>query len=131
MPRDSCREECLDSPAPGTISYIVPIHVDLEGDAEYAGLRGVADRLLQSHPMWWEPGAVPLAAHEHRPRVPFRIRIGRVTGRRAELDAAKPMPGRAAKPGGSRWLAQVFSRVLRRRTVAVVEAPAAIVHEMH
>ena len=50
MPRDSCREECLDSPAPGTISYIVPIHVDLEGDAEYAGLRGVADCLLQSHP---------------------------------------------------------------------------------
>jgi hypothetical protein len=109
----------------------VPIHVDLEGDAEYAGLRGVADRLLQSHPMWWEPGAVPLAAHEHRPRVPFRIRIGRVTGRRAELDAAKPMPGRAAKPAGSRWLTQVFSRVLRRRTVAVVEAPATIVHEMH
>ena len=102
----------------------MPIHVDLEGDAEYAGLRGVADRLLQSHPMWWEPGAVPLAAHEHRPRGPFRIRIGRVTGRRAELDAAKPMPGRAAKPGGSRWLTQVFSRVLRRRTVAVVEAPA-------
>ena len=74
--------------------------------------------------MWWEPGAVPLAAHEHLPRVLFRIRIGRVTGRRAEPEPAKPMAGRAVKRGGSRWLTQVFSRVLRRRTVAVVEAPA-------
>ena len=148
--------------------YIVPIHVDLEGDylygfatpgqkiewmrenplvcleteelntdrqwasvvvfghyeelpntPEYVGLRGVAERLFQSHPMWWEPGAVPLAAHEHRPRVVFRILIGHMTGRRAELDPAKTMAGRAAKGGGSGWLSQVFSRVLRRRTVAV------------
>ena len=148
--------------------YIVPIHVDLEGDylygfatpgqkiewmrenplvcleteelntdrqwasvvvfghyeelpntPEYVGLRGVAERLFQSHPMWWEPGAVPLAAHEHRPRVVFRILIGHMTGRRAELDPAKTMAGRAAKRGGSGWLSQVFSRVLRRRTVAV------------
>ena len=101
---------------------------ELPNTAEYAGLRGVAERLFQSHPMWWEPGAVPLAAHEHRPRVVFRIRIGRVTGRRAEPDPAKTMPGRAAKRGGSRWLTQVLSRVLRRRTVAVVEAAATIAH---
>ena len=59
--------------------------------------------------MWWEPGAVPLAAHEHRPRVVFRIRIGRVTGRRAEPDLVKTMPGRAGKRGGSRWLTQVLA----------------------
>ena len=41
----------------------------------YAGLRGLAERLFQSHPMWWEPAAVPLAAREQRPRIVFRIRL--------------------------------------------------------
>ena len=56
---------------------------ELPNTPEYAGPRAVAERLFQRHPMWWEPAAVPLAAHEQRARVVFRVRIGRVTGRRA------------------------------------------------
>lgn len=44
--------------------------------------RRVAERLFQGHPMWWEPASVPVAAHERRIPIVFRIRITRVTGRR-------------------------------------------------
>lgn len=115
--------------------YIVPIHVDLEGDffysyasegqkidwmrqnplvclevaevssstrwasvvvigryeelphlPEYEGSRMIALRLFQEHPMWWQPASVPLAGHEHRAPVVFRIQISRVTGRRGSDD---------------------------------------------
>ena len=151
--------------------YIVPLHVDLEGDylygfatpgqkiewmrenplvcleveeldtdrrwasvvvcghyeelpntAEYAGPRGLAERLFQSHPMWWEPAAVPLAAHEHRPRIVFRIRIGRMTGRRADSDRAKTMADRVVERGASHWLTRVVRRVRRRWPVATTAA---------
>ena len=79
-------------------------------------MRGLAERLFQTHPMWWEPGAVPLAAREQRPRIVFRIRIGRMTGRRAEIDRPKTMPDHVVERGGSHWLTQVLRRALRRRT---------------
>ena len=44
--------------------------------------RSVAERLLQKHPMWWEPASVPLASHEPRAPILFRIRIRQLTGRR-------------------------------------------------
>jgi len=50
---------------------------------EYEDSRRVAERLFQRRPMWWEPASVPVAAHELRPPIVFRIRIGRMTGRRA------------------------------------------------
>ena len=148
--------------------YVVPLHVDLEGDYLYgfstlgqkvewmrgnplvcleseefdsdrrwssvvvfghyeelpntaacAGPRGVAERLFQNHPMWWEPGAVPLDAREHRQRIVFRIRIGRMTGRRAEPDPAQTTRVHRPDPAGWRWLTRVMRRVLRARPVAV------------
>lgn len=127
--------------------YIVPIHVDLEGEhlygyaseglkiewmrqnpmvcleidelssqthwasvvmfgryeelphvPEYEDLRRIAERLFQRHPMWWQPSSVPLAGHELRSSVVFRIRIERVTGRRGSRDAAEPADGRKAPP---------------------------------
>ena len=53
---------------------------------EHEDARGVAQRLFQTHPVWWEPASIPLATQEPRPPVVFRIRIGRVTGRRAARD---------------------------------------------
>jgi nitroimidazol reductase NimA-like FMN-containing flavoprotein (pyridoxamine 5'-phosphate oxidase superfamily) len=91
---------------------------ELPNTEEYAGLRDVAERLFQSHPMWWEPGAVPLDAREQRPRIVFRIRIGGMTGRRAETDPAKTVPSHGVERGRSHWLTQVLRRALRRRTVA-------------
>ena len=142
--------------------YIVPIHVDLEGEflygyatlgqkiewmrqnplvcleideltthgqwasvvvfghyeelthtPDYEGSRRVAERLFQRHPAWWEPASVPLAAHEQRTPIVFRIRIGRVTGRRAAPDTVKTVHvrGNASKARRLRWLAQVLRRV--------------------
>ena len=57
---------------------------ELPKTLEYEGARAVAERLFQTHPMWWEPALIPLATHEPRTPVVYRIRIGRMTGRRAE-----------------------------------------------
>ena len=61
---------------------------------EYEDSRRTAERLFQRHAMWWEPAAVPLAHHEQRMPVVFRIRIDQVTGRRAAQNDAKMRPGR-------------------------------------
>ena len=60
---------------------------ELPDTPEHERSRKVAERLFQRHPMWWEPASVPLAAHERRPPVVFRIRISKVTGRRATGEA--------------------------------------------
>ena len=143
--------------------YIVPIHVDLEGDflygyatagqkiewmrenplvcleiderltheqwasvlvfgryeelpniPEYEDSRSVAERLFQRHPMWWEPALVPVAGHEQRPPVVFRIRIDHVTGRRAEATIVNTVDvsGNASEARQPHWLAQVLRHVV-------------------
>jgi len=145
--------------------YIVPIHVDLDGDflygfatlgqkidwmrlnplvcleidehmtdghwasvivlghyeelphtPEYEGSRAVAERLFQRHPVWWEPASIPLATNEQRTSIVFRIRIVRVTGRRAAPDTLKTAQalGNASEARRSPWLARVLRRVVRR-----------------
>ena len=90
---------------------------ELPNTPAYAGARGVAERLFQRQPVWWEPASVPLAAHAPRSPIVFRIRIGRITGRRA----AAISPGTlddglnssdAGRPG---WLARLLRRVAGRR----------------
>jgi len=127
---------CLESEEFNTdrqwASVVVLGHYEeLSNTAEYAGLRGLAEHLFQSHPMWWEPAAVPLAAREQRPRIVFRIRIGRMTGRRAEPDPPKTMPDHVIERGGSHWLTQVLRRALRRRTVAGARAASMGVRAHH
>jgi hypothetical protein len=58
---------------------------ELPPTQDYEDLRRVAERLFQRHPMWWEPASVPLQAHEPRSPIVYRIRISRLTGRRASL----------------------------------------------
>jgi nitroimidazol reductase NimA-like FMN-containing flavoprotein (pyridoxamine 5'-phosphate oxidase superfamily) len=48
--------------------------------------RREAERLFQTHPMWWEPGTVPLVGGEPRPIVIFCIHLHGLTGRRAVPD---------------------------------------------
>lgn len=90
---------------------------ELPPTPEYEGSRGVAERLFQRRPMWWEPASVPLAGHEQRTRIVFRIRIGRVTGRRAAPDTVKTehVRGTASEARRPRWLAQALRRVVRRQ----------------
>ncbi len=59
---------------------------ELPQTPRYEDLRRVAEGLFERHPMWWEPASVPLAGREQRARIVFRIRVGRVTGRRSALD---------------------------------------------
>jgi uncharacterized protein len=89
---------------------------------ELAGTRGdevsrqVAERLFQRHPVWWEPASVPLAGHERRTPIVFRIWIDRVSGRRAEPDAVNTVdvPANASHAKQARWLPQVLRRIIGR-----------------
>ncbi|MBA2305601.1 MAG: pyridoxamine 5'-phosphate oxidase family protein [Acidobacteria bacterium] len=58
---------------------------ELTRTPEHEGSRKVAERLFQKRPSWWEPASVPVLNQERRTPIVFRIRIGRVTGRRATL----------------------------------------------
>lgn len=84
---------------------------------EYEDVRRVAQRLFERHPMWWQPASVPLAGHEQRTPIVFRIRIDRMTGRRSSPEPGKVAyvqqnPSDARRP---RWLAHVLRRLSRRQ----------------
>ena len=98
------------------ISVVVIGHYEeLPHTPEYEGPRSVAERLFQRHPVWWEPASIPLARHEQRTPIVFRIRIGRVTGRRAAPDTLKTSHVRdnASEVRRPPWLARVLRRVGR------------------
>lgn len=98
------------------ISVVVFGHYEeLPHTPEYEGPRSVAERLFQRHPVWWEPALIPLATHEQRTPIVFRIRIGRVTGRRAAPDTLKTahVRGNASEARRPPWPARVLRRVVR------------------
>ena len=90
---------------------------ELTDNHEYEASRRIAERLFQRRPMWWEPASVPLASHELRIRVVFRILVVSMTGRRAAADSAPAVaaPAISSETGGIRRLGDVFRRMLRRR----------------
>ena len=57
---------------------------ELPATAAHEESRGVAERLFQTQPMWWEPAMVPLVSDAPRAPILFRIRIRRLTGRRVQ-----------------------------------------------
>ena len=77
--------------------------------------RLVAERILQKHPMWWEPALVPLAAREPRFPVVFRIRIASVAGRRATADVVVHDPARVSDVKRPSGLPAVLRRLRGRR----------------
>ena len=86
---------------------------ELPHTPENEGARQVAERLFQKHPMWWEPATLPLAGHERRPPIVFRIHVDSLTGRRT-LQEASP-PGRQEptpeleRPG---WVTRMWRRLI-------------------
>jgi len=89
------------------------MYEELPDMTEYETTRATAHDLLQKRTMWWEPASV---AVEHRsfskPFSPifYRIRIDRMTGRRAAPD---PAPGHPAGPvGGKSLLRKLLDRIL-------------------
>jgi nitroimidazol reductase NimA-like FMN-containing flavoprotein (pyridoxamine 5'-phosphate oxidase superfamily) len=90
--------------------------------SELASERHHAWQLLQTYPMWWEPGSSAHAqgkASRALHRVFYRICIDRITGRRA-----LPSPGEAIRPRtlspaqqGPGWLRRTFYAFLKRLPV--------------
>lgn len=74
--------------------------------------RSVAVSLFQRHPIWWEPGSVPLAAHPPRPRILFRIAIGHMTGRhgRPDPEETSRLPSDPPDKSPTGWLDRVLGR---------------------
>lgn len=88
-PRVCLEFDELTAHARWTSVVVVGLYEELPDVPAYEGLRQIAERVFQRHPIWWEPASVPLTAHEHRTPIVFRVGIGRVSGRRAEPDAVK------------------------------------------
>ena len=79
---------------------------ELPDTPEWKWERLRAHELLQRHAEWWVPGCAscPLR-HPKQPLTPvyYRIRIDRVSGRRAVPDPGEPLPSRGPAPArGSR-----------------------------
>jgi nitroimidazol reductase NimA-like FMN-containing flavoprotein (pyridoxamine 5'-phosphate oxidase superfamily) len=91
---------------------------ELPPTEESADARMIAERLFQKHPMWWEPASVLLASDESRRLVVFRIRINRVTGRRARPNTPRtPVHTEASAPTvtRTRWFIQRLRVSWQRR----------------
>jgi nitroimidazol reductase NimA-like FMN-containing flavoprotein (pyridoxamine 5'-phosphate oxidase superfamily) len=56
---------------------------------QYETWRKIAEGLFQRHPVWWEPASVPLATHDRRAPIVFRIRIDSITGRRGTPESRR------------------------------------------
>jgi uncharacterized protein len=110
---------CLEIDELTTVSQwasvvIFGVYEELPDTPEYGPARSIADRLFQKRPVWWEPASVPLAGHEQRTRIVFRIRISRMSGRRAGPKA--PETPSLVTNAPARGLAGRLRRVWDRNT---------------
>jgi nitroimidazol reductase NimA-like FMN-containing flavoprotein (pyridoxamine 5'-phosphate oxidase superfamily) len=87
---------------------------ELASVPEHQESRAVAERLFQRHAMWWEPASVPVASHGRQPPIVFRIRIDRITGRRAGPDRSTVHLSGKTEGTQPRWVARVLRRVRRK-----------------
>jgi nitroimidazol reductase NimA-like FMN-containing flavoprotein (pyridoxamine 5'-phosphate oxidase superfamily) len=77
-----------------------------------------AHELLQEHAVWWEPGSVPCThGNPGQALTPvfYRIRIDRITGRRATPSPGGPAGSRRPSPAreGQGWLRRVFRALFK------------------
>ena len=96
---------------------VIGHYEELPHTPEYEESRSVAERLFQRRPVWWEPASVPLAGHERRTPIVFRIGIDRMTGRRGAPDTVKTVQVRdsASETRTPQWLAQFLRRLVGRQ----------------
>jgi nitroimidazol reductase NimA-like FMN-containing flavoprotein (pyridoxamine 5'-phosphate oxidase superfamily) len=101
-----------------TSIVVMGSYEELPPTPESSDTRRIAERLFQKHPMWWEPASVLLASDECPGLVVFRIRINRVTGRRARPDTP-PTPVHTAASARAvtrtRWFVQRLRISWQRR----------------
>ena len=62
---------------------------ELPDTPDYERARAHALEVVQRRPMWWQPAAIGADRREYRPPIFYRIRIERMTGRRATPDAVE------------------------------------------
>jgi nitroimidazol reductase NimA-like FMN-containing flavoprotein (pyridoxamine 5'-phosphate oxidase superfamily) len=86
---------------------------ELPDTPEYETTRAHAHHLLQERAMWWEPASVAVEhgsfSKQFSP-IFYRIRIDRMTGRRASPDPAPAHP--AGPAGGKSWLSKLLDRII-------------------
>jgi nitroimidazol reductase NimA-like FMN-containing flavoprotein (pyridoxamine 5'-phosphate oxidase superfamily) len=105
------------SPWHWTTIVVFGHYEELPASPAFERPRATAERLFQKHPMWWEPSAVPLAGHQHRQPIVFRVRIDRMTGRRTSTgaDGVLPESEPPADAPRERWLDRLARRLRGRR----------------
>ena len=69
-----------------TTVLVIGRYEEIHQSPAEAEARQRAERLFQRRHEWWFPGAAKLQSGEHQHVVVYRIRIERVTGRRAARD---------------------------------------------
>ncbi len=75
--------------------------------------------LLQKHAEWWEPGSASCTHRSHeQPLIPvfYRIRIGRITGRRATPSPGEPVRSEKPSPAekSQSWLRRILNALSMR-----------------
>ena len=74
--------------------------------------RGIAERLFQKHPMWWEPAAVPLGGGARRVPIVFRIHIDSLTARRTvHEENPGDHPDSSVESDQAGWLTRMWRRL--------------------
>ena len=92
---------------------------ELPNTPEYAIARGVAERLFQKHPMWWEPATVPFGNSARRAPIAFRIHVDGLTGRRSvQEDSRHDRQDSARRDSQPVWLIRMWHRLRPTRTDA-------------
>jgi nitroimidazol reductase NimA-like FMN-containing flavoprotein (pyridoxamine 5'-phosphate oxidase superfamily) len=70
-----------------TTVVIFARYEEILGPDEERDARERAEELLQVRTEWWLPGAAKVTSHEHHAVVVYRLRIDRLSGRRASRSA--------------------------------------------
>jgi uncharacterized protein len=104
--------EELTSPRRWATVVVLGVYEEIPHTPENEGLRQVAERLFQKHPMFWEPAAISPGA-ERRPAVVFRIHISSMTGRRTRDEAPQESPQEKpqAEPAPPGWFTEMWRRL--------------------
>ena len=82
-PRVCVEVEDIEDKNHWTTVLIFGVYEELEDTPEDSQARKRAQRLFERRPEWWFPAAAKTDSGEHHAIVIYRIRIARVTGRRA------------------------------------------------
>ena len=89
-PRVCVEIDDIDDPNHWVTLVVFGAYEEIPDDATGRTVRERARLLFEPRPEWWLPAAARMPSHERHATVVYRIRIDRVTGRRAARNRAQP-----------------------------------------